>query len=70
MGMSSYIMDLEEQFIDEAAKRIGGCEQVGDLLESLEKDGCMKLCIHMTDRDKLEFVEEIWNDFWSEYAHG
>lgn len=68
MGMSSYIMDLEDQFIKEASKRIGGCENIGELLESLEKDGCMKLCIHMTDTQKLEFVDEIWNEYWSEYV--
>ena len=68
MGMSSYIMDLEDQFIEEASKRIGGCEDIGELLESLENDGCMKLCVHMTDREKLEFVDEIWHEFWSDYS--
>ena len=68
MGMSSYVMDLEDQFIEEASKRIGGCEDIGEFLESLEKDGCMKLCVHMTDREKLEFVDEIWNEFWSDYS--
>jgi hypothetical protein len=68
MGMSSYIMDLEDQFIDEASKRIGSCENIGELLESLERDGCMRLCIHMTDTEKLEFVDEIWNKYWSEYV--
>lgn len=67
MGMSSYIMDLEDDFIDEVSARIGGTECVGELLESLEKDGCMKLLLHMTDTEKLEFVEECWNNFWSEY---
>jgi hypothetical protein len=70
MGMSSYIMDLEDQFIDEASKRIGGCEDIGELLESLERDGCMKLCVHMSDTQKLEFVDEIWNEFWSEKGQG
>ena len=67
MGMSSYIMDLEDDFIDEVSARIGGTECVGELLESLEKDGCMKLLLHMTDTEKLEFVEKCWNIFWSEY---
>jgi hypothetical protein len=70
VGMSSYVMDCEDKFIDEVSARIGGCESVGELLESLEKDGCMKLCIHMTDTQKLEFVDELWNDFWSEKGHG
>ncbi len=70
MGMSSYVMDCEDQFIDEASKRIGGCEDIGELLESLERDGCMKLCVHMSDTQKLEFVDEIWNEFWSEKGRG
>jgi len=70
MGMSSYIMDLEDQFIEEASKRIGGCEDIGELLESLERDGCMKLCVHMSDTQKLEFVDELWHEFWSEKGHG
>ena len=70
MGMSSYVMDLEDQFIEEASKRIGGCEDIGELLESLERDGCMKLCVHMSDTQKLEFVDELWHEFWSEKGHG
>jgi hypothetical protein len=65
MGMSSYVMDCEDKFIDEVSARIGGYECVYDLLESLEKDGCMRLIAHFTDGEKCEFVEECWNDFWS-----
>ena len=52
MGMSSYVMDCEEQFINSVNLRIGGCEQVSD----------------MSDNEKLEFVEELWSEFWSDYA--
>lgn len=70
MGMSSFVMDSEDQFIDEVSARIGGCEDVGELLESIERDGCLRLIAHMSDGEKCEFVEELWNDFWSEKGHG
>ena len=67
--MKAYMMDLEDKFIDEVSTRIGGCEVVHDLLESLENDGCMDLIAHMTDSEKCGFVEDLWNEFWSEYAY-
>lgn len=68
MGMSSFVMDSEDQFIDEVSARIVGCECVHELLESLERDDCMRLIAHMTDGEKCEFVEELWNDFWSDHG--
>ena len=61
-------MDMEDQFIEAVSDRIGGCECVDELLISLEKDGSMNLIVHMTDSEKLEFVSELWNDFWYDYA--
>ena len=40
MGMSSYVMDCEEQFINSVSLRIGGCEDIGELLNSLTRDNC------------------------------
>ena len=67
MGMSSYVMDCEDTFIDKANAVIGECDDINDLLQSLEEAGHMKLCVHMTDTQKLEFVDEIWNEYWSDY---
>ena len=68
MGMSSFVMTCEEVFIDEVSARIGGCEDVGELLESIERDGHMRLIAHMSDGEKCEFVEELWNEFWSDHG--
>ena len=38
MGMSSYVMDCEDQFINSVSLRIGGCEHVSELVNSLTKD--------------------------------
>lgn len=67
MGMSSFVMDCEEQFINSVSLRIGGCEQVSELLNLLTKDKCFADIAHMSANEQLEFVDELWNEFWSEY---
>ena len=37
MGMSSYVMDCEEQFINSVNLRIGGCEHITELHMALTK---------------------------------
>tara|TARA_Y100000768_G_scaffold286702_1_gene220970 strand:- start:269 stop:475 length:207 start_codon:yes stop_codon:yes gene_type:complete len=68
MGMSSYIMDCEEQFANSVNLRIGGCEHITELHMALTRDKCWNDIAHMSDNEKLEFVEELWGEFWSDYA--
>ena len=68
MGMSSYVMDCEEQFINSVSLRIGGCEHISELLNALTKDSCFNDIAHMNAMEQLEFVDELWNEYWSEYA--
>ena len=70
MGMSSYVMDCEEQFINSVSLRIGGCEHVSELVNSLTKDNCFADIVHMSAVEQLEFVDELWHEFWSEKGHG
>ena len=65
MGMSDFVLTCEDVFIDEARAVVGECECVDDLLKTLEEAGHMRLMIHYSDREKLEFVDEIWNEYWS-----
>ncbi len=65
MGMSSYVMDCEDQFINSVSLRIGGCESVAELNNSLTKDNCFADIAHMGATEQLEFVEELWNEFWT-----
>ncbi len=67
MGMSSYVMDCEEQFINSVNLRIGGCESVQELVNSLTRDKCWSDIQHLSANEQLEFVDELWNEFWSEY---
>jgi hypothetical protein len=68
MGMSSYVMDCEEQFINSVSLRIGGCEHISELLNALTKDNCFNDIAHMDAMEQLGFVEDLWDEFWSEYA--
>ena len=65
MGMSDFVLTCEDVFIDEANAVIGECDDVNDLLQTLEEAGHMHLMAHYSDREKLEFVDEIWNEYWS-----
>ena len=68
MGMSSYIMDCEEQFAESVNLRIGGCESVSELVNLLTKDNCFADIAHIDAREQLELVDELWYEFWSDYA--
>jgi len=63
--MSSYVMDCEEQFINSVSLRIGGCEHVSELVNSLTKDNCFADIAHMSAVEQLEFVDELWYEFWT-----
>ena len=70
MGMSSYVMDCEEQFINSVSLRIGGCESIEELNNLLTKDNCFADIAHMDAMEQLGFVEDLWDEFWSDYATG
>jgi len=65
MGMSDFVLTCEEVFMDEANAVIGECDDVNDLLQTLEEAGHMHLLAHFSDREKCELVDELWNEFWS-----
>jgi len=68
MGMSSYVMDCEDKFLDEVSARIGECEHIEELMASLLKDDCFDLVKHVPEHEIDAWVDELWNDYWSEYA--
>lgn len=68
--MKAYMMDLEEQFIDAVTERIRGCEEVSELMLQLVNDDKMDLISHFSTNEKIECINELWNEYWSEYANG
>ena len=68
--MKAYMMDLEEQFLDEVSAHIKGCEHVEELMLSLVNGDCMKLISHMSTNEQIDYINELWDSYWSQYAYG
>lgn len=64
MGMSSWILDLEDKFADEVSKHIGGCEDITDLQDKLVVNKSFDLLAHMSDEEKTEVMSGHWNEYW------
>ena len=65
MGMSSYILDLEEQFDEKVESAIKQSEHVDEAVAEAMKH--RDLVAHMTDAEVEEYVYEGWNEIWSNY---
>ena len=65
MGMSNWILDLEEQFdskVEEAVKQSECVEEA--VVEAMKH---RDLVANMTDEEIEEYVYEGWNEIWSNY---
>tara|TARA_B100000530_G_C15557671_1_gene329247 strand:- start:309 stop:512 length:204 start_codon:yes stop_codon:yes gene_type:complete len=67
MGMSSYILDLEEQFDTKVVDAIKESEHVSEAVAVAMKH---KHLVNMTDAEIEDYVQDGWNEVWSEYAFG
>lgn len=65
MGMSSWILGLEDKFADEVSKHIGECEDITDLQDKLVVNKSFELLAHMSDEEKTEVMSDHWNEYWS-----
>ena len=65
MGMSSYILDLQEQFDTKIESAIKQSEHVDEAVAEAMKH--RDLVAHMTDDEVAEYVHEGWNEIWSNY---
>ena len=64
MGMSSWILELEDKFADEVSKHIGGCEDITDLQDKLVVNRSFDLLAHLSDEEKTEVMSGHWNEYW------
>ena len=53
MGMSSWILELEDKFADEVSKHIGECEDITDLQDKL-----------VVNRSFDLLAQETWSNTW------
>ena len=69
MGMSSWILELENKFADEVSKHIGECDDITDLQDKLVVNRSFDLLAHMSDEEKSEMMSELWDEHWSQHNH-
>ena len=65
MGMSGYILDLQEQFDTKVEEAVKQSEHVSEAVAEAMKH--RDLVAHMTDAEVEEYVYEGWNEIWSNY---
>ena len=65
MGMSGYILDLQEQFDTRVEEAVKQSEHVSEAVAEAMKH--RDLVAHMTDAEVEEYVYEGWNEIWSNY---
>ena len=65
MGMSGYILDLQEQFDTRVEEAVKQSEHVDEAVAEAMKH--RDLVAHMTDAEVEEYVCEGWNEIWSNY---
>ena len=67
MGMSSYIMDLQEQFEEKVADIVKESEHVADAYADAIKLNKEKNYVNYSDMEIEELVDEMWSEQWSNY---
>ncbi len=65
MGMSNWILDLEEQFDSKVEAAVKQSECVEEAVAEAMKH--RDLVANMTDEEVEEYVHEGWNEIWSNY---
>ena len=65
MGMSGYILDLQEQFDGKVEEAIKQSEVIEEAVAEAMKH--RDLVVHMTDDEIEDYVGEAWNEIWSNY---
>ena len=67
MGMSSWIMDLEEQFEDKVVDIIKESEDISEAYAGAIELNKKENLVNWSDDEIEEAVGEIWNEYWSKY---
>ena len=65
MGMSNYILDLEEQFDSRVEEAVKQSECVDEAVAEAMKH--RDLVAHMTNAEVGGYVYEGWHEIWSNY---
>ena len=66
MGMSGYIMDLEEEFFDTCADFVKEAEHVSEAMDKAVALGKTEVPFLSIEHIE-EGIAEMWNEYWSQY---
>ena len=64
MGMSGYILDLQEQFDEKVEIAVKESEHISEAMAEAVKH---RHLVDMTDEEIEDYVSEAWNEIWSNY---
>ena len=64
MGMSGYILDLQEQFDEKVALAVKESEHISEAMAEAVKH---RHLVDMNDEEIEDYVSEAWNEIWSNY---
>ena len=64
MGMSGYILDLQEQFDEKVEQAVKESEHISEAMAVAVKH---RHLVDMTDEEIEDYVGEAWNEIWSNY---
>ena len=67
MGLSSWIMDLQEEFEDKVADIVKESEHVAEAYAGAIKLNKEKNLVNYSDMEIEELVDEMWSEQWSNY---
>jgi len=67
MGMSGWIMDLQEEFEEKVADIVKESEHVADAYADAIKLNKEKNYVNYSDMEIEELVDEMWSEQWSNY---
>ena len=67
MGMSNWILDLEEQFDTKVVEAIKESEHVSEAVAEALK---YKHLTGMNEAEIEDYVHDGWNEVWRDYAYG
>ena len=66
MGMSNYIMDIEDKFWDKVCDKVKEPEHISEAMQFAVELG--KTEVPFLDAETIEDgVSEAWNEIWSKY---
>ena len=67
MGMSSWIMDLQEEFEEKVADIVKESEHVAEAYAGAIKINNENNYVNYSDMEIEELVDEMWSEQWSNY---